>query len=120
MKSFRDLRVWQESIELAVCVFRLSEEFPRREHFGLASQMRKAVVSVASNVAEGQGRRSKKDWVHFLSVSRGSLYELETQLVIADRLGYIAAPSMIDATTRMESIRRGLQGLMHYLTERGG
>ena len=118
MKSFRELRVWQESIDLAEVTYRYSEEFPRREHFGLAAQMRKAAVSVPSSIAEGQGRRTTGDWLHFLSMSRGSVYELETQLVIAGRLGYIDESTITDTLRRMSSIRRRLQGLMHYLEER--
>ena len=118
MKSFRDLRVWQQSVDLAELTYRLSEEFPRREHYGLAAQMRKSAVSIASNIAEGQGRRSLNEWLQFLTVSRGSIYELETQLVIAARLGYIDTDALSDILSRMASIRRGLRGLMNYLQDR--
>jgi four helix bundle protein len=85
--TYRDLLVWQKAKALAVDVYRVTERFPEAELFGLTSQMRRAAVSVASNIAEGQGRGSKPDFAKFLCISRGSLLELETQLEIARELG---------------------------------
>ncbi len=85
--TYRDLLVWQKAKALAVEVYRATEAFPKSELFGLTSQMRKAAVSVASNIAEGQGRGSKPDFSKFLCIARGSLLELETQLEIALELG---------------------------------
>ena len=85
--TYRDLLVWQKAKALAVEIYRATERFPKNEIFGLTSQMRRAAVSVASNIAEGQGRGSKPDFVKFLCVARGSLLELETQLEIALELG---------------------------------
>ncbi len=84
--TYRDLLVWQKSKALAVEIYRATEEFPKNEIFGLTSQMRRAAVSVASNIAEGQGRGSKPDFTRFLCMARGSLLELETQLDIAMEL----------------------------------
>lgn len=84
--TYKDLLVWQKAKSLAVAVYRTTEQFPKHELFGLTSQMRRAAVSVASNIAEGQGRGSKPDFAHFLCMARGSLLELETQLEIAAEL----------------------------------
>ena len=86
--SYRDLRVWQRSTDLVAAVYRLTRCFPREELYGLTNQLRRAAVSVASNIAEGQGRTSSKEFHHFLGQARGSLLELETQLVIAVKLGF--------------------------------
>ena len=85
--TYRDLLVWQKAKALAVEIYRATERFPRSEAFGLTSQMRRAAVSVVSNIAEGQGRGSKPDFAKFLCMARGSLLELETQLEIAVELG---------------------------------
>ena len=85
--SYKDLLVWQKAKSLAIAVYRATERFPKSELFGLTSQMRRAAVSVVSNIAEGQGRASKPDFTKFLCMARGSLLELETQLEIAAELG---------------------------------
>ena len=85
--SYKDLLVWRKAKAPAVEVYRATEQFPRSELFGLTSQMRRSAVSIASNIAEGQGRGSKRDFVNFLCMSRGSLLELQTQLEIAEELG---------------------------------
>ena len=89
IRSYRDLIVWQKSIELVKICYQLTETFPQREIYGLSQQLRRASVSVPSNIAEGNGRESKKDYIHFLNISRGSLKETETQLIIAETLGFI-------------------------------
>ena len=88
-RSYRELLVWQKAKALAVEVYRNSERFPRTETFGLTSQIRRAAVSVASNIAEGQGRLTPGEFIHFLGLARGSLLELETQLDIALELAYL-------------------------------
>jgi len=87
VQSFRDLKVWQKSIEMAVVIYRLTQEFPRDEIYGLTSQMRRAVVSIPSNIAEGHGRLGRNEYWQFLGVARGSNFELQTQLEIARALG---------------------------------
>ena len=87
--SYRQLLVWQKARSLAVAVYQATETFPKLEIYGLTSQLRRAGVSVASNIAEGQGRLTKGEFRHFLGQSRGSLLELETQLDIASELGYL-------------------------------
>ncbi len=86
-RSFRDLIVWQRAVELAVEIYRLTDDFPKSEMYGLSSQLRRASVSIASNIAEGYGRTTKGEYVQFLGHARGSLCEVQTQLVIAQQLG---------------------------------
>lgn len=91
IRSYEDLRVWQEGIVLCESVHTLTRRFPDDERFGLTSQLRRAAVSVPSNIAEGWGRGSRAEYARFLRVARGSLYGVRTQLVIAERVGHCAA-----------------------------
>ena len=91
VRSFRDLDVWRLGVELAESIYRQTTAFPRCETYGLTAQLRRAAVSIPSNIAEGRARDSSKEFLHFLAIARGSLDELETQLEIAIRLGYAAA-----------------------------
>jgi four helix bundle protein len=86
MHNIRELNIWKKAIDLVTKIYEATALFPLEEKYGLTSQMRRSAVSIASNVAEGAGRNSDKEFVHFLSMSNGSCYELETQLVIAQRL----------------------------------
>jgi four helix bundle protein len=88
VRSFRDLEVWQRSMQLTVIVYRLTQKFPREEMFGITSQLRRAAVSVPSNIAEGQGRLNTREFRQYLSIARGSNYELQTQLGIARALSF--------------------------------
>jgi four helix bundle protein len=88
VRNYRDLLAWQVSFELARLVYELTESFPKHEVFGLTAQMRRAAVSIPSNLAEGAGRGGKKDFAHFVTMGRASLNELETQLLLAQALGY--------------------------------
>src|SRR5262249_26245299 len=109
-KDFRELIVWQRAMELAGLVYRLTMRMPKSEMFGLVAQMRRAAVSIPSNIAEGNARQSLRDYVHFLTMARGSLAELETQIIIASDLAMIrdSQPllSLLSETTRI------LQGLI--------
>src|ERR1039458_2758323 len=87
-KSFRELLVWQKGIQLSVLVYRLSNQFPREETYGLTSQMRRAAVSISSNIAEGAGRLTSREYKQYLGIARGSSFELQTQLTIAGELGF--------------------------------
>ena len=89
MKTHKDLRIWQESIELVTHVYKITASFPKEDMYGLTSQIRRSAVSVPSNIAEGAGRNSKKEFKHFLYISIGSLAELETQLIIAKNIGFL-------------------------------
>lgn len=88
VESYRDLIVWQRAIEMTVAVYRLTAQFPREEVYGLAAQLRRAGISVASNIAEGNGRASSGEYRQFLGMARGSNLELQTQLLIARQLGF--------------------------------
>jgi len=88
-RTYRDLEVWQKAIELIESVYRLTKELPPQERFGLTSQIQRAAVSIASNIAEGYGRTHRGDYLHHLSVARGSLMEVETCLVVAGRLKFV-------------------------------
>lgn len=92
--SYRDLRVWQRSMDLVFNVYSETRSLPKDELYGLVSQMRRAAVSVPSNIAEGKGRLTDRDRAHFFSQARGSLLELETQVLIAGRLNYISQPAV--------------------------
>jgi len=114
--TYQDLRVWQESVEMVINVYRLTQSVPREELYGLTSQIRRSAVSVGSNIAEGQGRLSKKDFRHFLSQARGSLFELETQLVIACRLGYVSEPNLKVILKQSGAVNAMLSGLMQSMS----
>lgn len=86
LNSHKDLIVWQKSIDLTVLIYELTEKFPREELYGLVAQMRRSAVSIASNIAEGRSRKTRKDFIQFLRISYGSAAELETQLIIAQKL----------------------------------
>src|SRR3989338_2808716 len=89
IKSHKDLIVWQKGIDLSRAIYKLTGEFPQREVYALSSQMRRAAVSIPSNIAEGKARRTAKDFVHFLHIAFGSAAELETQLLIAKQLSFV-------------------------------
>ena len=89
MNKYKDLKIWQKAVELSVNVYRLTQDFPKDEVYGLVSQMRRSSVSIASNIAEGSGRSSAKEFSHFLSISYGSCCEMETQMIIAERNKFI-------------------------------
>lgn len=111
--SYRDLLVWQKARGLAKDIYVLTRSFPRHETFGLVSQMRRSALSIACNIAEGQGRWTRPDYRHFLLMARGSAFELETQIIIAADIGYIGdSDALIERTSE---IARMLNGLLRYL-----
>ena len=112
-QAFRDLTVWQRSIQLAVAIYGLSKEFPQDERFGLTSQIRRAVVSISSNIAEGQGRLNVGEFKQFLGIARGSNYELQSQLELAKALGF-ANPRAIEST---ESLSHEVGRMIYALIE---
>lgn len=89
IKSYKDLLVWQKGLEIVVEIYKITNELPESEKFGLTSQLRRAAVSVSSNIAEGWGRGTQKQYANFLKIARGSLLEIETQLIISEKLNYI-------------------------------
>lgn len=113
--DFKKLLVWQRSRELVVRIYYITQKFPSEERFGLSSQLRRAAVSVPSNIAEGQRRASNKEFVQFLIIARGSLAEIETQLLIAQDLQYIPEKESIQFTNEIIEIGRILNGLIKSL-----
>lgn len=117
--SYRDLRVWQKSMDLAEHIYRATEEFPKAEIYGLTSQLRRAAISVPSNIAEGQGRTSRGEFRQFLGNARGSLLELETQLNLANRLAYLDDESLSMLCQECTSVSAMLNGLIASMSKRG-
>jgi len=115
MPSYKDLRVWQQAIDLALGTYLATESFPKHELYGLSQQMRRAAVSIASNVAEGKGCRSDKEFRQFLFHARGSLLELETQILIASRLEYLCDDRSKDLQSQASQVGRSLSGLLNSL-----
>lgn len=113
--SFRELRVWQQAMELALDVYRGTERFPKHELYGLAQQKRRAAVSVASNIAEEKGHRSDKEFQRFLFHARGSLLELETQIVLASKLEYLPGGQPDALQALATRVGRSLTGLLMSL-----
>jgi four helix bundle protein len=111
-RSYKDLVAWQKAMELVTATYRASANFPKDELFGLTSQLRRAAVSIPSNIAEGQGRLSEKEFRYFLGQSRGSLMEVETQLQIAQNLGYLNDDDLPDLLHRCAEVGRILNGLI--------
>jgi four helix bundle protein len=118
--SFRDLRVWQEAMNLTAAIYTSTARFPKHELYGLSQQVRRAAVSVPSNIAEGKGHRSDKEFVHFLLHARGSLLELQTQLLIAEELQYLRKEEGSRLLAMAEGVGRALNGLINSMTGEGG
>jgi four helix bundle protein len=116
--SFRDLRVWQEAMKLTTEIYRSTTAFPKHELYGLSQQIRRAAVSVPSNIAEGKGHRSNKEFVHFLLHARGSLLELQTQLLIAEELQYIGKEDAERLLRLAEAVGRALSGLINSMSDK--
>ncbi len=109
MRKHKQLLVWQEAVQLVSVVYRLSSSFPDHERFGLTAQIRRAAVSIPSNIAEGVARSSLADYLRFLAIARGSLSELDTQLVIAENLGYMRTdPDTAELIERLFGLLNGL------------
>ncbi len=113
-KDYTDLEVWQISRMLAKEVYTITKTFPKEEQFGLTNQIRRAVVSVASNIAEGCGRQTAKDTINFLHISRGSLYEVETQCFIALDQNYLDKQKFEQIFSNIQICKRLLNGFINY------
>ena len=118
--SFQDLRVWQDAMTLTTSIYKFTASFPKHELYGLSQQIRRAAVSVPSNIAEGKGRRSDRDFVRFLLLARGSLLEVETQLIIAQELSYLCEADATGLLNAAEKVGRALSGLINSLSEKDG
>jgi four helix bundle protein len=112
VQHYRELIVWQKAIVLVEEVYRVTNGFPKTEIYALTNQIRRAAVSVPSNIAEGQGRNSTRDFLHFLSIAHGSLMEVETQITIAERLGYLDETHerhLLESTAEVSRMLSGLK-----------
>ena len=117
MKGYKELTVWQKSMDLVVCVYNLVELLPKYETYGLADQMRRAAVSIPSNIAEGQGRYSTRDYCNFLNIARGSCFELETQIQICVRLEYVKNSDVESAINLCEEVGKMLSVMIGKLRD---
>ncbi len=115
VQHYRQLIVWQKAMELVGLVYDMSDDFPSEERFGLTSQVRRAVVSVASNIAEGQGRNSTKEFINHLSISYGSLMETETQTLVAEMRGYSTPEKRGQVMDKAAEVGRITNGLSNSL-----
>lgn len=117
-QNYKQLNVWKKSMELTDAVYDLIEKLPKTEQFSLAPQLRRAVVSVPSNIAEGSGRSSAREFKQFLAVAKGSVYEVETQLLICIRRHYLSQADTEIALSLCDDISRMLTGLMFHLDKK--
>ncbi|MBI5412640.1 four helix bundle protein [Candidatus Peregrinibacteria bacterium] len=114
--SFKELKIWQKGIDLAKNIYKLTKLFPKDELYGLTSQIRRAAVSVPSNIAEGSQRVSDKEFSNFVLISRGSLAELETQIILAGDFEYITRENLNDLSERIQELHKMLNSFYFALT----
>lgn len=114
-KSYTELNVWKEARKLVKVIYKLTEHLPDKEKFNLTSQLQRASVSIVSNISEGIGRNTKKDTTQFMFVSRGSAYELETQLYLCIDLGYLQEEAADEAFSQVETVKKLISGFINYL-----
>jgi four helix bundle protein len=118
-RSYRELIVWQKAMDLVTIVYELSTRFPREETYGLVSQIRRSAVSVPANIAEGRARRTPGEFLNFISQAQGSLAEVDTQLLLAVRLGFVGPEHVRDASDLIDECQRILTALRAKLTPIG-
>ncbi|WP_052464533.1 four helix bundle protein [Geoalkalibacter subterraneus] len=115
VQSYKDLIVWQKAMDLVAMIYQVTRAFPKEELYGLTNQLRRAAVSIPSNIAEGHARSSTQEFHRFLSIARGSLAEVETQLLIAQRLGYLSANQLSPILSLQVEINKMTNSLMSKL-----
>lgn len=111
MNKFKDLNVWQKAIQLVTKIYSQTADYPKEEIYGITSQIRRCAVSIPSNIAEGAGRGSKKEFSHFLDIAKGSSFELETQLIISSNLGYLKQIYFEELNSELIEIQKMITGL---------
>ena len=116
VKNHKDLDVWKKSMDLVEHIYALTRQFPQEEMYGLSSQIKRAAVSIPSNIAEGAGRKGSKEFIQFLYISLGSLSEVDTQLLLAKRLGFL--DDIQTASQDIVKIKQMLNGLINYLNSK--
>ncbi len=114
IQSYKDLKVWQKSVDLVTEIYSITKAFPKEEMYGIVSQLRRAAASVPANISEGAVRNSEKEYVRFLYISQGSLAELDTFILISKNLGYVNEEKCDELINRMEEIKKMLYGLINY------
>jgi four helix bundle protein len=114
-RSYQDLRVWKEAVDFVNEVYLITAKFPSTEIYGLTNQIRRAAVSIPSNIAEGQGRNSPKEFRQFLGIALGSIGEVETQLIISEKIEYLSQNELIPLLTRLDDFRKMLKSLSKSL-----
>jgi len=115
-KTYENLEAWIKGVDLAVIIYEITRKFPKEEIYGLTSQIRRAVISISSNLAEGAGRSSKKDFRRFVGIAMGSLNETESLLIVASKLGFIDEQAYLSTRSKTEELGRILNGLKKYLS----
>lgn len=115
--NYKNLKIWKEAINLSVIIYNLTDKMPNSEKFGLISQMRRAAVSIASNIAEGSGRGTTPQFVQFLGIAQGSAYELETQLILVEKLSYFSSEELKQAFDKLDYIQKMNFKLKQSLTK---
>lgn len=115
MRNYRELIVWQKAMDLVELVYQATRQFPKEELYGLTSQVRRSAVSIPSNIAEGQARKSTAEFLNFLSIANGSRAEMETQILLAQRLKYVTNDTAQQILNLSEEVNRLLNGLMNSL-----
>jgi four helix bundle protein len=118
VQSFRDLQAWQRAIQLSVAIYRLTQDFPREELYGLSSQIRRAAVSVPSNIAEGHGRMGTGEYRQFLGIARGSNFELQSQLEIARALGFGDSKLLDEAEGLSFEVGKMISGILNAIKDK--
>jgi four helix bundle protein len=118
VKHYQELIVWQKAMDLVVLIYQVTTCFPKEEIFGLTAQLGRAAVSIPSNIAEGQGRQTTRDFLHFLSIAQGSIQETETQVLIGERLKYLNGEQKAQVMARSSEVGRLLNGLVNSLSEK--
>lgn len=118
MKSYKELIVWQRGIDLVTLIYQETLKFPKEELYVLVSQMRRSVISIPSNISEGYARRTTKEYINFIQIAFGSAAELETQLIIANRLGYLSDKKHLEIDSKLGEILKMLNGLLVKLKQK--
>jgi four helix bundle protein len=117
-KTHCDLDVWKGSMNLVIEIYKITKSFPKDELYGLTSQIRRAAISIPSNISEGSARNQTKEFIRFLQISQGSLSELETQFIISRNLEYLSSEVFYEINGKLNEIRAQLCGLIHFLQKR--
>ncbi|XSG74772.1 four helix bundle protein [Herpetosiphon llansteffanensis] len=115
IRSFKDLEVWQKAMDLAANVYAVTQTMPPEERFGLTNQVRRAVTSIPANIAEGHGRLYQAEYIRFLSIARGSLMEVETHILLAERLGFLQPDQLFETKGLIGQVGRLINGLLRSL-----